>query len=384
MKKIILVILMVLMILNYNIQKFIFLENITDKENFTSKFKLLKKGKLYLDQCMNNILINRTNKVETVIPKVTIIIPLYNTGERIKFIIRSIQNQNIFDIEIILINDYSNDNNVTLNIIEKLKLEDHRIVILNNKKNLGILYSRCIGVLKSNGEYIMNLDHDDFIFDYDVFDTVYKAAKKGDFDILSFTYILSNDYKLKTLDPFYINIPHNYIVTQPRLSSYPLFQNDKFLYHDFTIWAKLYKNYTYKKAVDLLTFKRYSVFNTYNEDLIGIFTICNVAKNYKYIRKYGVYHYDNINSASHIAEKDSRIFDDIFFSDIILDIGKNKFKKYKAIFLKNRVNISNYQNNIYLLKVIHKIIISKYIDKKLKKIIKLKYKTLFINKTYIY
>ena len=376
--------LIILLILNYKIQTLIFLDNITDKENFTSKFKSLKKGKLYLDQCMMNRLINGIKISTSKYPKVTIIIPLYNTGERIKFIIRSIQNQNIADIEIILIDDYSNDNDVTLKFIEKIKLEDNRIVIIHNKKNMGILYSRCIGVLKARGEYIMNLDHDDFIFDKDVFDTSYKAAKIGDFDILSFTYITSSDYKLKTRDPYYINMPHNYIVSQPKLSSYPLFQEEKFVYHDFTIWAKLFKNKTYKKAVELLTFRRYSVFNAYNEDLIGLFTICNVAKNYKYIRKYGVYHYDNINSASHIAENDSRIFDDIFFSDIILDLATNQNKKYGAIFLKGRVNLSNNKNNQYLFKVIEKILQNKFIKEKIKKKIKLKYKKLLINTSYIY
>ena len=375
------VILIILLILNYKIQTLIFLDNITDKENFTSKFKSLKKGKLYLDQCMMGRLIKEIKIKTSKIPKITIIIPLYNTGERIKFIIRSIQNQNIADIEIILINDYSNDNEVTLKIIEKIKLEDKRIRIINNKQNMGILYSRCIGALQARGEYIMNLDHDDFIFDEDVFDTSYKAAKNGDFDILSFTYVTSSDYQLKTRDPYYINMPHNYIVSQPRLSSYPLFQNEKFVYHDFTIWAKLFKNRAYKKAVNLLTFKRYSVFNAYNEDLIGLFTICNVANNYKYIKKYGVYHNDNIKSASHIAENEKRIFDDIFFSDIILDLGKNQNKKYGAIFLKGRVNLSNKKNNQYLFKVIQKILQNKYIKEKIKKKIKSKYKKLLINES---
>lgn len=163
------------------------------------------------------------------------------------------------------------------------------------------------------------------------------------------------------------------------LSSYPLFAKDKFRYHDYTIWAKLYKNSTYKKAVNFLTFERYSVFNTYNEDLIGLFTICNVADNYKYIRKYGVYHKDYVNSTSHVAKKEKTIYDDIFFSEIILDLGKNQFKKYGAIFLNSRVKLSNDENNQYLLKVINKILNNKYIDKKYKKKIKLNFGELIMN-----
>ena len=360
LKKIIIVILsiMIIIIIYYlylKNQPNIMLDNITDKENFISKNLALNKGKKFLTLCFKGRLKQKIFE-KTKNPKITIIIPLYNTGELIRLIIRSIQNQNFLDIEIILINDYSNDNNVTLSIIDTLKKEDPRIIIINNKKNMGILYSRCIGVLQSKGEYIMNLDHDDFIFDENVFDTSYKSAKNGNYDIISFTYVISKDYNFEVKDPPYFNIPHNYIVSQPRLSSSPIFKNDNFYYYDYTIWAKIYKNYVYKKAVKFLTFKRYSTFNTYNEDLIGLFTICNVAENYKYIRKYGVYHKNFAKSASHVAKINKIIFDNIFFSDIILDLGKNQFKKYGAIFLNERVYLSNAQNNEYLLKVINKIL----------------------------
>ena len=174
--KIVIFLIMILIIiykLYFKIQQYIILDNITNKENFTSKNKAWRKGKKYLTQCLKGSLTNEQNFQISKSPKVTIIIPIYNTGELIKLVIRSIQNQNIHDIEIILINDYSNDNNITLQIIEKLKKEDPRISIINNNKNKGILYSRSIGVLKSKGEYIMNLDHDDLIFDEDVFDTTY-------------------------------------------------------------------------------------------------------------------------------------------------------------------------------------------------------------------
>ena len=52
----------------------------------------------------------------------------------------------MLDIEIILVNDFSTDN--TLLTIQKLKDEDPRIKIINSEKNMGILYSRSMGVLK--------------------------------------------------------------------------------------------------------------------------------------------------------------------------------------------------------------------------------------------
>ena len=90
----------------------------------------------------------------------------------------------MINIEIILINDYSKDN--SLQIIEKIQKKDLRIIIINNKNNIGILYSRCIGVLKSRGNYILNLDHDDMFFDEDVYDKLYQSTENGNYDIISF------------------------------------------------------------------------------------------------------------------------------------------------------------------------------------------------------
>ena len=94
--------------------------------------------------------------------------PLYNCENTIESSIRSIQYQNFTKIEIILFNDFSNDN--TSNIIRNMKRNDKRIKIVDNKSNKGTLYSRSIGVLISKGKYIFNLDNDDMYFDFDVFD----------------------------------------------------------------------------------------------------------------------------------------------------------------------------------------------------------------------
>ena len=78
------------------------------------------------------------------------VIPVYDAGDKISKSVISAQNQNVANIEIILVNDASN--NETYNIIKKLEKEDPRILLINNKKNMGALYSRCIGALKSNGK----------------------------------------------------------------------------------------------------------------------------------------------------------------------------------------------------------------------------------------
>ena len=359
--------------------KFITLMNITERENYTIKTKAKRKGREYLNKCLEGKLINNRIFKLSENPKVTIIIPLYNTGKRIKLIIRSIQNQNIEDIEIILVNDFSKDN--TLEIIEKLKEEDPRITIINNSKNMGVLYSRSVGVLQAKGEYITNLDHDDFIFDEDVFDTAYKASENGKFDIIAFMHFNSPSYYSKIEDIKSVSslIPHNKTVYQPELSVFTQFGDDGFNFYDYRIWEKFFKNNVYKKAVNALTYERYSQFSVYSEDLIGLFAICNVAESYKFIRKYGVFHLFDENTSSKAAKYIPEMLSEILFSDVIISLGKNQYKKYAAIFLENRVDLSSEKNNKFLKQVLNKIMKCQYIEEKYKEKLKKKFPTLLTN-----
>jgi glycosyltransferase involved in cell wall biosynthesis len=113
-------------------------------------------------------------------PKITSIIPVFNASKTIKAAIRSIQNQNMDDIEIILVDDVSTDNSTS--IINELMIEDRRIKLIKNKRNRGILYSRSIGALNAKGKYIMALDNDD-LFINGIFNKCYEEAEKNNLDI---------------------------------------------------------------------------------------------------------------------------------------------------------------------------------------------------------
>ena len=92
-------------------------------------------------------------------PKISVFLPIYNKEKFLYRSIGSIQNQTLKKIEIIPVNDCSEDN--TLDILKKIAKNDKRIKIVNNPKNRGLLYSRAMGIINSRGEYIMNLDPDD-------------------------------------------------------------------------------------------------------------------------------------------------------------------------------------------------------------------------------
>lgn len=73
------------------------------------------------------ILLNKKQFKKAQKPKISIISPVYNRGQYILRFIRSIQNQYFNDIEIILIDDFSDDN--TSDIIKKCQKEDERIIL---------------------------------------------------------------------------------------------------------------------------------------------------------------------------------------------------------------------------------------------------------------
>ena len=71
--------------------------------------------------------------------------PIYNKANYLTQSIRSIQKQTMKNIEIIAVNDCSDDN--TLKILIQMAKNDSRIKIINNDKNRGLLYSRAMGIL---------------------------------------------------------------------------------------------------------------------------------------------------------------------------------------------------------------------------------------------
>ena len=342
----------------------------------------LNNGRNYLDKCLNLVNNNKYKLIE--IPKASVIIPLYNCQETIIPAINSIQYQNMTQIEIILINDFSSDN--TSYIVENLQKNDQRIKIINNIRNMGTLYSRSIGALASRGEYIFNLDNDDIYFSHDLFDSIYKIGKNENLDIISFLAIniwnySSNVIYMKNL--FSIQFSDEFYLKQPDLGMWIIKYKEKFLVHNNMIWDKCINSSIYQKAVNLMGIQKYSQYVSWAEDTSINFIIFKLAKSFKYTNKYGLVHFKGRNTASSTQSINSRIFGDIFFLNIMLDFSSNNKKEKNLIvgqlfYIYKRYKYFKFNNdtNSYLLKnVISKIItrdkfLSKLNKRKIKKIFK--------------
>ena len=92
--------------------------------------------------------------------KISVIVPVYNTEDYLERCIRSIMNQTYKNLEIIVVNDGSTDD--SLNILESLREEDNRIIIIN-QENMGVSKARNKGLDYATGEFITFVDSDDFI-----------------------------------------------------------------------------------------------------------------------------------------------------------------------------------------------------------------------------
>ena len=109
---------------------------------------------------------------------------------------RSIQNQNFLNIEIIIVDDGSIDNSVE--IVKELMREDRRIKLLSNGINRGTLYTKTKGVLNAKGKYVMTLDHDDLYSTKYVFNKLYREAERYNLELLGFSSI-STGVEIKNL-----------------------------------------------------------------------------------------------------------------------------------------------------------------------------------------
>jgi cellulose synthase/poly-beta-1,6-N-acetylglucosamine synthase-like glycosyltransferase len=122
-------------------------------------------------------------------PKVSVIIPVYNTEKYLCQCIDSVVNQTLKDIEIICINDGSTDS--SLQILNEYSNKDKRIIVIN-QNNSGLGAARNSGLKVAKGHYIGFVDSDDWI-DLNYYETLYNGAIKNNADLVRTSYF--HEYK---------------------------------------------------------------------------------------------------------------------------------------------------------------------------------------------
>lgn len=162
-------------------------------------------------------------------PKISVLIPVYNTERYLRQCLDSVVNQTLTDIEIICINDGSRDK--SRNIIAEYESRDKRVKVID-KMNSGYGDSLNKGMELSKGEYIAIVESDDFI-DSGMLATLYEKASCNNLDIVK-----SNYYEYRTeggdiLRELATAAPYGEVYAPP---TYP----DTFT-GEIYLWTSLYK-----------------------------------------------------------------------------------------------------------------------------------------------
>ena len=258
---------------------------------------IIKKFNQYIDICIKGKLLDNNTYTLSKDPKISVVMPLYKGGKYLHYSLRSIQNQKMKDIEIILIDDNSRDN--TPLIIENYMKEDPRIKFIKNEVNRKVLYSKSMATLNSKGKYIIQLDQDDIFIRDDLFDFLYEEAEKNNLDLIQFRDITKNNFHLnrKTIvncvGRHYILPKNNQYKTQPELKDTMYINNNVFL-----LWGLLIKADIYKKAIYYLWKIIINYQIIFHEDYLILFMIIILSQNYKYINYFSLIHLNNLRSSS--------------------------------------------------------------------------------------
>ncbi len=125
-------------------------------------------------------------------PKISLIIPIYNGERYLKQCVESILAQTFEDFEVVFVDDCSPDSSVKM--LEEYSAKDKRIKIIHNRENIGQGASRNVGIEHSQGDYLMFQDQDDW-FENTAFEECYKQISSNKNDYVMFPY---NNYYQET------------------------------------------------------------------------------------------------------------------------------------------------------------------------------------------
>lgn len=114
------------------------------------------------------------------IPKVSIVVPIYNVEKFLPRCMESLLRQTLHEIEIILVDDESPDNCSAM--CDEYQKQDRRIKVVH-KKNGGLGYARNSGIEVAEGEYIAFVDSDDYV-ELDMYEKMYHVAETQNVDLV--------------------------------------------------------------------------------------------------------------------------------------------------------------------------------------------------------
>ena len=315
-------------------------------------------------------------------PKVSIIVPVYNVEKYIDKCLSSLVNQTLNDIEIIIVNDGSIDNSEQ--IILKYKEKYPSKIVYLKKENGGLSDARNFGMPYAKGDYIAFLDSDDYV-ELDTYEKLYNRAIQTDADMVECDFYWEySDKKIHDTSANYKDESDMYanarVVAWNKLYKKDLIINSgiKFpkglRYEDLEFFYKILPQLKKIELINepLIHYVQRDDSITYvqNEKTADIFAILdNIINYYKWINLYNEYNQEleymyvrilfgsSFKRMLNIKDKETRrklLMDSYFnafenFPDWKSNKILNSKKSLKNLFLKS-INIYTYKLYCFILK----------------------------------
>ena len=223
-------------------------------------------------------------------PDVSVIITIHNQANDIYKVIRSVQNQSIKNIEIIIVDDCSLDN--SSEIIKEYQKMDERILLISHDKNEGAIKSRSDGIRDATGKYITIIDGDDTLIHKDVLKNCLYIARKGNLDVVEFR---AGKYKNGIFEGIVYDYKHinlEKIIYQPELRVKFFCKKGKYKYTliSRSICGKFIKNNLFQESLNYIGSEYVDDYINYAEDCIMAVSVFHNAKSYYVMKEMGYYY----------------------------------------------------------------------------------------------
>lgn len=170
-------------------------------------------------------------------PKVSVIVPVYNSEQELRDCLDSLVEQTEKDIEIIVIDDGSTDNSPEIEAEYQKKYPN--IKVYRNERNLGQSETRNRGIELAEGDYIAFLDSDDYV-NPGMYEELYQAAVDNNMPELIVTglsFVKGNEYRKKDL---------TFIGKQSTTIIHPMDTPDQVFFESPSLCNKLFRKDTVK------------------------------------------------------------------------------------------------------------------------------------------
>lgn len=224
--------------------------------------------------------------------KVTVVIPFFNSEAFIHRCVDSVINQSLKEIQVICIDDGSNDRSA--DIVRSLSTNDNRILLLS-QTNGGAGKARNLALEHIEGEYVLFLDSDDYLSSQALL-SAYSLASERDSEIVVMKSLVFEDGKEEKKWPQNNCIRYDLL---PKKETFQLKEINKDIFSSFIWWPwdKLIKTELIQKKS--LYFQETRTTN----DLLFVFSAMYLASSISITKEFLVYHRISSNSLSVTREK---------------------------------------------------------------------------------